>query len=93
VGSAAGDHAAVLVDVGDADLDRAVVLCFDQAAGCGALAGNVQVDEVTLYSGKRKRRLAIVRERRYFDHVIYVHGRFPFLCMSLVVMMVRRVRH
>jgi hypothetical protein len=39
----AGDGAAVLVDLGDVDLDGAVVLGLDDAVGGAALAGDVTV--------------------------------------------------
>lgn len=54
VGGASHNHTAVLVDVGDRDLHRAVVLGLNQAASGSALARNVQVDEVTLWSGGSK---------------------------------------
>ena len=48
VGGLAGDDLAVLVDVGDGDLHRGVVLGLDQAAGRRALARHVQVNKVAL---------------------------------------------
>ena len=42
------DETTVLVDVTDGDLDGSVVLGLDDAASGGALAGDVEVDEVTL---------------------------------------------
>lgn len=46
----AGDGAAVLVDLGDVDLDRAVVLGLDDAVGGAALAGDVTVKRQNLVS-------------------------------------------
>lgn len=46
----AGDSAAVLVDLGDVDLDRAVVLGLDDAVGGAALAGDVTVKRQNLVS-------------------------------------------
>jgi hypothetical protein len=43
----AGDGAAVLVDLGDGDLDGAVVLGLDDAVGGAALAGDVEVHDLT----------------------------------------------
>jgi hypothetical protein len=53
-----GDGAAVLVNLGDRDLDRAVILGLDDAVGGAALARDVKVDDITtvvLHFGGLKR--------------------------------------
>ncbi|KAF1737510.1 hypothetical protein CRV24_003128 [Beauveria bassiana] len=42
----ARDGAAVLVNLGDGDLDRAVILGLDDAVGSAALAGDVAIDDL-----------------------------------------------
>lgn len=48
VGGLAGDDLAVLVDVGDGDLHRGVVLGLDETARGGTLAGHVKVNKLSL---------------------------------------------
>lgn len=48
VGGLAGNHLAVLVDVGNGDLDRGVVLGLNDTAGSRALAGHVKVNKLSL---------------------------------------------
>lgn len=53
VGDVGASHLARLVDLGDVDLDRGVVLGRDEAVGRTALARDVKVDDLALQSEKR----------------------------------------
>lgn len=72
----AGDSTAVLVDLGNGDLDRAVVLGLDDAVGSAALARDVAGREsISISAFLRRGRVKVLTGRRSR------HGRSPFwLC-------------
>ena len=49
IGDVGAGHLARLVDLGDVDLDRGVVLGRDEAVGRTALARDVEVDDLALF--------------------------------------------
>lgn len=53
VGNVGAGHLARLVNLGDVDLNRSVVLGRDEAVGRAALAGDVKVDNLALFKGER----------------------------------------
>lgn len=86
----AGDHAAIVVDVGHRDLDGAVVLGLDEAACRGALARDVEVNEIALSSREHGHSIVVIvrqsldPQRRalrlqacHTSSSFYLHGRSP----------------
>lgn len=48
VGNLLSGHLSLIINLGDVDLDRSVILGSDQSVGGRALAGDVKVDNLAL---------------------------------------------
>jgi hypothetical protein len=63
VGDVGAGHLARLVDLGDVDLNRGVVLGRDEAVGRTALARDVEVDDLALFRGGRRSISCVLRPK------------------------------